>query len=590
VSEGEGEGGERGATSPAGEETAPVAPPRFFDALKQGQLEAYKKDYRIERSDLAAAALIQQAEAAVKRGEASDALALAESARKLSPDTPSVYFSLAHLYRETGDWLTAIGYHFQGMRRTFSDFSSLLSAIATFGLTVFFAIAMSLLTFAAYSVAVPGRLWAHRLVERSGGRLHPVVAGLLLTAVLSLPLVLQMPPFAYLAIFFLSFWGVYRRAERQIVVCFLIVASLVSALLLPYLTTFLLAKESPLLQRMVQNAQKEAPLTPFVSDTDDWRADVFLAAYQRQRGNDLEAQTLYETAFSKRPESTLILTNLGNLKYATQEYTQALAYYQQAIENAADPTAILYNMSQTYRETLDFQQGEEKYREAIAADGAQAERYTQDAVRYPTHPLVEARFAPSELWREVWQQVKIKEADQSLWQAWAGGLSIRRAPIVIGAVGVAFFVVWLLFKQGVSAAFCALCRKPVCDRCWEHVLEEPVCKTCAERFKSLSQRDDLTLLGRWKQVTQKDYPFFILPGLAQMAKQKSWIGFFFCFLFYFVLGYGWIGESLVSATPGIPSSGRFLLPLGLLILYAASIFHLMGARIRRALKKQVRSQ
>ncbi len=589
LSEGENEDGENEATETAGEAVTPVAPPRFFDALKQGQLEAYKKEHRIERSDLAVAALIQRAEAALKRGEASDALALAESARKLSPDTPSVYFSLAHLHRETGDPVAAIGYHFQGVRRTFSDFSSLLSVIGTFGLTCLFAIALSLLTFAAYSVMVPGRLWVHRIVEFSSGRLHPVAAGLLLTAALSLPLVLQIPPFGYLAIFFLFFWNVYRRAERQVVVSFLIVGSFASAWLLPYLTTFLLAKESPLLRRMIQNAQKEAPLVPFASDTDDWRADVFQAAYQRQRGNDLEAQTLYETAFSKRPESTLILTNLGNLKYATQEYTQALAYYRQAIENAADPTALLYNMSQTYREALDFQQGEEKYREAVASGGAEAERYTQEAVLYPSHPLVEARFATSELWREVWQQVKIKEADQSLWQAWAGGLSIRRAPIAIGAVGVAFFVVSFLFKQGVSAAFCALCRKPVCDRCWEHVLEESVCKTCAERFKSLSQRDDLALLGRWKQVTPRDYPFFILPGLAQMAKQKTWIGFFFCLLFFLTLGYGWIGESLVAATPGSPSSGGFLLPLGLLIVYAASIFHLMGARIKRALKKQVRS-
>jgi tetratricopeptide (TPR) repeat protein len=590
LSEGEREGDESGETSTAGEVAAPVAPPRFFDALKQGQLEAYKKDYRIERSDLAVAALIHRAETALERGDSADALALAESAKKLSPDTPSVYFSLADFHWKAGDPLAAIRYRIQGMRRVFGDFPSLLSWIGIFGLALLFAIALSLLTFAAYSVAVPGRLWVHRIVELSKGRLHPVAAGLLLAAVLSLPLILRIPPFGYLAIFFLFFWGVYRRAERQIVVCFLIVTSLASAWLLPYLTTFLLVQESPLLQRMIQNAQKEAPLVPFVSDTDDWRADVFQAAYHQQRGNDLEAQALYDAAFSKRPESTLILTNLGNLKYATHEYTQALAYYQQAVENAGDPTALLYNTSQTYRETLDFNEGEKKYREAMASDGAQAERYTQEAVIYPSHPLVEARFASSELWREVLQQVKIKEADATLWQAWAGGMSIRRAPIVIGAVAVVFFVVSFLFKRSVSAAFCALCRKPVCDRCWEHVLEESVCKTCAERFKSLSQRDDLTLLGRWKQVTPQDYPFFVLPGLAQMAKQKTWIGFFLCFLFYLLLGYELIGESLVSATRGFPSSGGLLLPLGLLIVYAASIFHLMGGRIKRAFKKQVRSQ
>ena len=563
----------------------PPAPPAFafseWERAEQDDRTAlYKTEYRIERADLGAQAMLQRAEAALKAGSHTDAIALGEAAARFSPDTPFPHFFLAHAHWATLAPMDAIAHYYQGIRAAFRDFWFFLSGIGISLLVLWLAFILSVLTVLIYAVVVWGRLWAHQIVEASKGRLHAIAAGFLVVLICALPLMLRLPPLWFFIFSLLLFWGFYRRAERQIVVLFLIVVALAS-FGLPYVTSFFSAKQSPLLRAMAQNAQNETFLIPPIRNGDvDWRSDVLSAAYEMRSGQHAIALSLYEKAFSQQPESALILSNMGNTYYHMQEYAKAVEQYQQALAGADDQTAILYNMGQTYREMLLFAEGETKYQEAVDLNAAATERYAKAAVTYPTHPLVEARFTRADVWREVLSNVEIKPVDRDIWGVWAGGLSLEKTPIVMGLVLVGLMALSPFLKKRQTATFCATCPACVCAHCWEQVLDYAVCKTCSAQFKSLTRTDDLRILEGGKKVAKKDYVFLLLPGLAQRVKGKPWTAFLFFMSFYAIVSYLWIGDALFSATQWHLRGGGVLMGLCLLLVYGASILQMMRTRRR----------
>ncbi len=570
--------------TPARLET-PTAPPQFSDAFKQGVLGQYKQEYRIERSDLAVQAILHQT--GTKTG--ADAVALGEAAVAFSPDTPLAHLFLADALWTKGDIAGAAGHYLTGTRLGWGDFAWKSAMLGSLGLLLLLALVLSMVTFALYSAVVFGRLFIHHLVEWSKGALHPVAAGFLLAAVLTLPALLGLSPFAYLIFVFLLFWGFYKRGEREIVVLFLIGVG-VASWCLPYLTSLFVVRESPLLRLMVQNAQGDAPLVPPAIPDSDWRGVALSAAYEMQQGNYDAARGLYDTAHTEHPESSMVRQNMGNLSFYTRAYETAIKQYQEALEGAERRVAIDYNMSQAYREMLAFQEGETKYQEAVVLDAALAERYTAEAITYPFRPMIEGRFKDSDLWQSVRDNAQVKEVDKAIWQAWAGRVSLRGTPIVAGILIAVLLWLSSFLKTRCTASPCAVCSRPVCARCLERVLDEVVCHGCAAQFKSMGRHDEMAILKHGRNVQPKDYPLLVLPGLSQISKGKSRVGLMLMIAFYLLVGELSVGDDLFSGTQWHIKSSPVAPLFGLLLLYVVSTLYVMWRQITATVHAAVSDQ
>ncbi len=484
-------------------------------------LDFFKKEYAVERCDLTAQAILLRAEGALSRGDVAEAISLGEAAARFSPETPLPHFFLAQHYFLKIDLLTAAQHYFSGLLHAFNDFWFLFSGIGIFLAVSLAAFLLSLLIFALCSLFYIGQLWVHEWTERLGVSAAWIWG--LYGIVVLLPLILGLPLLWFVSFcFFLSF-GFYHRAEKGLVVLFLIIIGS-ACWILPLLPAFFIAKTDPLLNEMAHTVRGISPFAPQPQDSSDWRSKVLLASHATRNKAYHDAETLYREALLDQARSPLILNNLGNVYFYLSDYEQAIAHYQQALQNDPESVLVRYNMSQAYRGMLLFEEGEKSYAEALSMNRGETERYTKRAIRYPALSVVEARFTHSDLWRVALTH-KDAGIGEAVWRGWAGGVPLAQSPWIALAFAVLLPLSSTRLKPFHTGRPCAVCRQAICGRCEQILFNYTVCPACAERFSGTTHRHLAELEWAGKQVPGRVIPFFLIPGCAQIVLNRTVLGF-----------------------------------------------------------------
>ncbi len=532
------------STQAAPQEVIPPSQQTF----EESSLTAYKRRYRIERSDLLVYAMLRHAEKKWDAGLSAEAIKIAENAVAFSPDTPLGYFFLSHAVMRQGHPILAGQYYLHGFWNALHDFWFLISGFGIAAVTLFFALLLSFTTWVIYSMGTLAPLWVHQILEWTKPIISRSIAGLSLVVLFGLPFAVSLPPFWIFLFFFLLFWKLYRRTEKYIVIGFFVICGVMAGTL-PYITSSFLLRESPLLRQMVRNAQRESFLIPPLrkENLGDWRGMALMASYEMQQGHFDVAKGLYERAEPHAPSTGMLAMNLGNLAFYTHEYANALSYYQRALAQTEDPTSLYYNMSLTYREMLLFEEGEKKYKEALAGDRKKAEQYAKEAILYPAHMLREGRFTSADLIEEALRHVAVKSIDLTVWQMWTGFEHLNGAPWMMGVAAAAFWGGSIFLKKKFTAKRCEGCQRSICDHCWMHVLENALCMDCAAKPPTFIQTHE-TGLKKGIALTRKDIVLMFVPGLAHLDRGYIRRGFIFLTLFYWAIVYIGIGEYLFSTT------------------------------------------
>jgi tetratricopeptide (TPR) repeat protein len=541
--------------------------------LQDGTLEAFKTEHAIERCDLTARAILLRAETALVAGQSQEALSLGETATQFSPESPPPHFFLARLYFFKANLPAAVQHYSLGLFHGLRDFGFLLSTLGLVLLLALAAFLLSGLVFALCSLFYIGRLWVHEWTERFGVP-HRWACGLYLLLVL-LPLLLGFPLIWFVIFCFLLSFGFYHHAERGVVILFLVIIGSASWVL-PLTASLFMAKNSVLLNQMVQNVQGASPLLPQMPISPvDGRARLLLASHAMHNNAYANAEMLYQEALSKDPNSPLLLNNLGNVYFYLKDYKRALEYYQQALQNSPQPVLVHYNLSQTYREMLLFEEGEKAYAQALSTDREATERYTKRAVRYPAAPVVESRLTRGDLWNEALthEDAGIGEA---LFRGWAGG-GLAQSLWIALVCAVVLPLSSAVLKPFYTGKPCSICRRPICQRCEQALFGYNTCSECAGQFSGMTQMHLAHLEQARKQVPKIYLPFFLIPGCGQIVLGQTVPGFVFLFLTA-SLGLLFLSDPLFSSAQWHLRVSPLFLGVGLITLYVVSAFDL----IRRA--------
>ncbi len=542
--------------------------------LKEGTLDAFKTEHAIERCDVTAHAILLRAEAALSEGRPSEAMSLAEIAVRFSPDTPLPHFFLAKAHFLKINLPAAAQHYLAALFHALNDFWFLFSTLGIFLLVSLTAFLLSILLFALFSLFYIGRLWVHEWTERFGW--YPALVWGVYLILILIPLLLGLPPVGWVLFCFLLAWGFYRRAERAVVILFLVIMGSASWVL-PLLPPFFVAKSSVFLNQMVRNVQGTSPFLPQRLSQSDWRETLMLASHALHNRAYADAEAFYQNALLKQPKSPLLLNNIGNLYFYLNDYKRAIAYYQQALGNNPKSALVHYNMSQAYRAMLLFEEGEKEYGEALSTNRADTERYTQRAVLYPALPVVEARFTQGDLWREALTHTEAG-VSEALWRGWAGGIPLSQSHWIALAFSVLLPFSSTFLKSFYTGRPCAICRRAICERCEQVLFDYSTCPECTEQFSAMTQNRLADVEHARKQVPQRDIPFFLIPGGGQIVMGRTVMGFSLLFLTTFVGLLLFLGDALFSSIQWHLHISSLFLVLCILAFYAISVFSLTPQR------------
>jgi|SRR5579884_42416 len=559
---------------------APTAPIPFEAVVKSGQLNLFKTDHGVERSDRAASYLLLKGEEAMAKGSLDEAQQWGEAAAAFSPASPVPHFFLSDLawMKNKTDFPGIAGHYLTALQLAVGDFWFSHSLIGTLLILSLSAILLALLTFLLFSFFSYSPLWIHKIHERSRGYFHPFAAGLFFAGVIFAPFLLGLSILWFIFLSFLIFWGFYSRSEKGIALVFLAVVG-ISTWSLPLLLTFFTAKNT-LLNQMVRSYQEDFFWSPPEIDPaqSDWRGALINASYQVQKGDYRQAESLYQKVLEAQPGSPKILNNLGNIAFYMKEYPKAIDLYRRALTAAPSLVSAHYNMSLAYRETLSFDEGNREYGIAKGIDAGRVESYTRKSVLFPTLPAInEPSFSKVDLWKEaLTPDPKHTSYAEKIWHGVAGKIPLNQAPILALLWLFGLAISSLLLERFYNASFCIICHKAICKRCQKTILSYRVCGSCGTQFKSIKRSDLALLEAEEKKVPRQLFPFFLIPGGGHLVMRRAGVGFFFLTLFYLAISGLLFGETLFSSTHWHLQSGKWIwASILILILYAVSALDLM---------------
>jgi tetratricopeptide (TPR) repeat protein len=552
--------------------------PFLQEVVYGGKLDVWKKEHRVEHSDLIVNTLLLSAEEALERGDLPAAVLEAKKAAAFSPKSPLPHYFLSDIagFKTQDEILQTLDEYAAALRLSFNHFLFLSTSIGIFGIALFIAICASIITFLLYVFILYFPQWIHYFQERFTGRLYPVTMGLII-AIIPVLLFFLLPPFWFLLISLFLLWFFYKPAEKKAAIALMMGLVFSSLLLIPSFT-LLTAQRSELLGQMVKNQQGEflwsAP--SFATTKTDWKASFLLAAHHANKKDFTRAERLYKEALLRNPDSALILNNLGNIAFYRDDFEKAMDYYQKAIAIAPNDVAAHYNISQVHNERLAFKEGEEKYKETKQMNPEKAKYYAQLVSEYPNYPVVDGRFTALDIWKEVLRLIRESgnsDVDQ-IWQAWVGDFSAIEFMSLSFFLSMGLVSVSIYFSQSISGSICSVCFKATCERCQKTFSNHIVCEECGADVKASIAKKSGTL-------PKRVYPLFLFPGGGQMVLQRPVLTFSLMVPFYFILTLMLAGDRFLTTAHGhlsIEKSVPFLTMA--LFLYGFSLFDLYWRRRR----------
>jgi len=498
------------------------------------QLYQLKLDKGIRNLPVLSCLLIREAEQAGKRGNSDQAVGLATSSIKFSPELPQPYLELARaLWNQNHFQLDKIISAFlSGVKTQFHHYPSSLH----FFYDIFYILSNAiLLTFMTFGIVVVIKYFPlyFRTIRRSLGQGIPVVfLNVLKIFCLFVPFFLRLDILWAVLFWCILLWGYVTKREKQFLLLFLI--------LLVYLPFFLRSSSS-----FLDDPSSEIILRMHQANHEDWdRATVeklrtWLLTYpndaevlftlgliEKKQDHYFLAEELYKKAIQQAPKFSEAFSNLGNVYLAQKQGPLAAASYQQAIDLNPSKGAYYYNLYRAYsQEGLLSGKPDQALQKAQKLDAQLVKYYSEIDSPNINRLVVDEVLSTQRLWNRFLTYFFGREGFLFwLFKGWFDKIP-SKVPLLVPLVFLGFLIAISSYVQ----------TKRFLTRC-------PMCGSSTYRLYSGTSEKDLVCFNCNRIFIQKEK---LHPRIAE--KQSLWMRQFqeqnqlmTRFLSFFFVGFGYL--------------------------------------------------
>lgn len=259
----------------------------------------------------------------------------------------------------------------------------------------------------------------------------------------------------------------------------------------------------------------------------------------RRRAGDLDGAAEQLTlAAVLRPNAPWILTGLGNVYFAREDYARARQLYESAA--AANPAAVEphYNLAQVYTKQLLFAEASREQSRASSLAFDRVRDFTRMGAPQLNRTVMDARPPVEALWDLAARTGPLRgpaTIEQNRYFAFALSLTPPApfALVFLPALFLIFAGIGQVLGRSLATLQCSNCQKIVCRRCVHRMQQRAFCNDCFRTVKDLKSMEFTRLLltrrdrsaARRRTIGQAILTF-LLPGGGQMLRGAPLSGFF----------------------------------------------------------------
>ncbi len=512
--------------------------------------------------------LVQRGIDEFKRGNLRDAQFDLDAARRLSPDMPYVYFSLAgiNLSLSREGLFKAVNYFTDGCMAMLRNFWWSFHMAATVYMAIFIALILSFIVFIVYLFVTRLPLLMHDISEDRKNIFY----------ILPMPLFILLGPAILLLYIIFVLWP-YCNKREKIISSLIVISFAFCPLSIPTLGTFMDAQLSPYLKAVVdvnEGKDNRYAISRLKGDR-RWDASFSYALALKREGYYDEAIRIYQGLLKDKADAR-VYNNMGNCYTALKNYDMAMDYYKKAMD-IRKLVSTYYNISQVLRERLDFEGADASYREAIKMDPDRVSGYRHREGTSPNRFVMDETLSMAELWGIAFS-VPSGAYSGAVWRGMSV-LPIGLSPFVALIFGIAIYLRGRFLSTGVY--ICRRCGNILCDRCEKRITKgissgEGMCLRC---YRTLVKIDELEPKARIERIldintfqnkrrTRVGLLSLILPGMGHLYAGKTIRGFLLIFAFVFLLGIFALWGAFFPSIPAISLSElRIAILLVAVLLY-----------------------
>ena len=265
----------------------------------------------------------------------------------------------------------------------------------------------------------------------------------------------------------------------------------------------------------------------------------FALGTMRRRGGDLDgAADQLTLAAVLKPNASWVLTGLGNVYFAREDFGRARQLYESA--SAADPGAVEphFNLAQVYTKQLLFAEANREQSRASALAFDRVRDFTRMGAPQLNRTVMDARPPDQALWDLAARTGHLRGAavvDQNRYLKFALSLA-PAAPFVLIFLPALFLVfagIGQVLGRSLATLHCSNCQRIVCRRCLHRMQQRAFCTDCFRTVKDLKSIEFTKLLltrrdrtaARRRTIGQA-LVTLLVPGAGQMLRGASLSGFF----------------------------------------------------------------
>lgn len=544
--------------------------------LSQKELDQFyqlKLDRGIRNLPILSFLLIRESEQARGKGDADQAVRMAITSTKFSPDLPQPYFELARaLWRQNPFQLHKILPEvLKGEMVQFQYYSSSLKLFYNMFYILSNAILMTFIIFGIVVMIKYFPLYFYDIRKNMTQEISRLLINSLKIFILFIPFFFRLDMLWALFFWSVLLWGYVSKREKQFVLVFLIVL-----VYLPFFlrasSSFLDGTSSDIILEMNQTnhenwgrATEEKLRVWLATHPDDPEVLFSLGLVEKRQGHYPAAEEFYRRAIQLDPKFSEAFSNLGNVYLAQKQTSLAIASYQQATDLNPNQGAYYYNLYRAYsQETFLSGKTDKAFQKARQLDPQLIDYYSMIDSPNLNRLVIDEGLTSKKLWKRFLDQFIGKEGFLfSLFKAW-----FEKIPSRIPFLAPILFLGFLMGMGRYSRAKRFLTRCPMCGSpTYRFYLgtsdQEFICFNCYRIFIQKEKLHPKIVEKKSLQVRQfqKQNHFisrflsFFFVGFGYLWREHTLKGLFFLFIFFiFVLRFAYWSGVMPSSLPQLFST------------------------------------
>jgi hypothetical protein len=475
-------------------------------------------------------------------GKASEAVRLLDAAAAFDPNFPDAHFTLARVlaFRNPGRSVGELSEGFRVLGRSYPWQRHLLANL----LTGLIAVWMVSLLLAVIGIAFRHLPHLVHIVRELLGAPQTHAAQASATVVTLSPVIwgLGIIPTATLFSGLTSFR--FGKREALLVALFLVSALALAGgigAIAPWAGTPTLEEPGLLVDRAMNSgydADLAAALMAWEGRDATEALFPFALGSMARRSGDLDmAERQLTLAAVLKPKTAWILTNLGNVYFAREDFARARQTYESAAAAAPGAVEPHFNLAQVYTKQLMFTEASREQSRASTISFDRVADFSRWTAPQLNRSVMDAQPPTESLWglsRQFASQrvPSVQEGNQLI--RWISRLAPPApfALVFIPAIFLIFAGIGQFLGRGLPTLLCSNCQRVICRRCVKRMQQRAFCDNCFKSVKELKSTEFTRLLltrqGRGaarRRTAGQAILTLLLPGAAQMLRGATLSGF-----------------------------------------------------------------